>query len=234
MKQDVINIKGTRDGLVILINPAYDFELIKAKLRERITSAKGFFTGAKFAIQSPSQYTPEEKQQLAEICCQNGLIYDQNIRLKKPQFSSTKNNSTQNSSTKGRQEKFWTQGLTSQELKENCLLWQKNLRNGQVLNYDGHVTVLGDVHPGAQIIASGNIIVMGALKGIAHAGAKGDTKAVIMAYSLAPTQLRIADVIARAPEEQKHTYNYPEIAYLQNNQIIIEEYAANRCQALIS
>lgn len=230
MKQDIINIKGTRDGLIILINPAYDFELIKAKLSEKISSAKGFFSGAKFTIESPSKYTPEEKQQLTEICCQNGLIFDQNIQLKRNQSSTSKARPTGQT----QQEIFWTQGLTPQELQQNCLLWQKNLRNGQVLNYPGHIAILGDVHPGAQIIAEGNIIVMGALKGVAHAGAKGNKKAVIMAYSLAPTQLRIADVIARAPEQQNHSYHYPEIAYLKNNQIIIEEYVANRCQALIS
>jgi len=234
MNQEIINIKGTRNGLVILVNPAYDFEVIKAKLQDKISSAKGFFAGAKFAIQSPTQYSIEETKQLTDICCQNGLIPDKIIA------SSTNNTilpvSKQQSDGKAgtMKELFSPEGLLPGEAEQDCLLVKQNLRNGQVLQYPGHITVLGDVHPGAQIIAEGNILVMGTLKGIASAGATGNEKAVIIAYNLLPTQLRIAGVIARAPEQQKHLGSYPEIAYLSGGQIIIEEYNSNRSLSLTS
>ncbi|WP_227765283.1 septum site-determining protein MinC [Zhaonella formicivorans] len=232
MNQDIINIKGTRNGLIILINPAYDFEVIKAKLQDKISSAKGFFAGAKFALQSPQQYSSEERKQLTEICCQNGLILDKVIECKTDGaiWTGTKLPKQEHNTTD--KEIFSSQGLLPGEKEQNCLLVKQNLRNGQVLHYSGHITVLGDVHPGAQITAVGNILVMGTLKGIAHAGASGNRKAVIMAYNLLPTQLRIADVIARAPEQQKYVGTYPEIAYLSGGQIIIEEYNTSRSLSL--
>jgi septum site-determining protein MinC len=70
------------------------------------------------------------------------------------------------------------------------------LRGGQSLANVGHVVVVGDVNPGAELVAGGDIVVFGALRGVAHAGAQGETSARVYALSLAPTQLRIATTIA--------------------------------------
>ena len=70
------------------------------------------------------------------------------------------------------------------------------LRGGQSLANVGHIVVVGDVNPGAELVAGGDIVVFGALRGVAHAGAQGETSARVYALSLAPTQLRIATTIA--------------------------------------
>ena len=70
------------------------------------------------------------------------------------------------------------------------------LRGGQVLHHNGNIVVVGDVNPGAELIATGDIVVFGRLGGIAHAGAQGDESARVYALDLAPTQLRIATFIA--------------------------------------
>lgn len=70
------------------------------------------------------------------------------------------------------------------------------LRSGQVVRFEGDVVVFGDVNPGAQIIATGNVLVLGALKGLVHAGSDGDERAVILSFEMAPTQLRIGSRIA--------------------------------------
>ncbi|MDS1030737.1 septum site-determining protein MinC [Bacillota bacterium LX-D] len=222
MGQDLINIKGTRDGLVILVNPSYSFEEIKMKLQDKISSAKGFFSGAKFSLCSPDAYTPDETRQLAEICCQNGLIpHSKPINL----YRRTNNSSPNNASCTQYSNGYLKEASFPAE--QDCLLVQHNVRNGQVINYQGHITILGDVNPGAIIIAEGNVLVMGTLKGIAHAGSNGNKKAVIVAHNLKPTQLRIASTIARSPERQESLTKSPEIAYLADDKIVIKKYNTN-------
>ncbi|MEQ9618561.1 MAG: septum site-determining protein MinC [Deltaproteobacteria bacterium] len=98
----------------------------------------------------------------------------------------------------------------------------KNLRSGQNVEHDGDVLIIGDVNPGSYVTASGNIIVMGTLSGIVHAGAGGDDSAVVIALKLKPQQLRIARWITRSPDESEDP-EYPEKAYIRNNQMLIEK-----------
>ena len=104
--------------------------------------------------------------------------------------------------------------------------------------------VLGDVNPGAEIVAGGDIIIFGALRGIAHAGASGNEDSVVVALQLQPTQLRISQYIARAPEKpangkrsassehsldgthsSRNTSNWlPEIARVRDGAICIDSY----------
>lgn len=107
---------------------------------------------------------------------------------------------------------------------ENTILIQRNLRSGQSVCHDGNVVVLGDVNPGAEVVASGNIIVMGALRGVVHAGAKGDTNAIIMAFRLRPIQLRIGNHITRPPEGDNPDTDYPELARIKNGVVTIESF----------
>jgi len=103
----------------------------------------------------------------------------------------------------------------------NAIVIKRTLRSGQSINYNGDVIIVGDVNPGAEVIAEGDIIVIGALRGIAHAGAMGDRDAIVYALEFSPTQVRIADVIARAPEKVKGDI-VPEIARIEENNIVIE------------
>ncbi|WP_456401390.1 septum site-determining protein MinC [Persephonella sp.] len=106
--------------------------------------------------------------------------------------------------------------------KKSLKIINKTLRSGQRIEYDGDVLVIGDVNPDAYVIASGNIIVMGTLRGVVHAGANGDETAVIMALKLMPQQLRIASYFTRSPDEVEEP-EYPEKAYIENNQIFIDK-----------
>jgi septum site-determining protein MinC len=84
------------------------------------------------------------------------------------------------------------------------LLARRRVRSGQVLRHPGHIVVIGDVNPGAQLIAGGDIIVWGKLQGTAHAGALGDTRAIICALDMSPSLVKIADAaLALRPGEQK-------------------------------
>ncbi len=103
----------------------------------------------------------------------------------------------------------------------NALLVLETIRSGRSVQHEGHVTILGDVNPGAQIIARGHVVVWGRLRGMVHAGASGDASAVICALQLTPTQLRIANHIAIPPEEQQPAL-FPEMASVRDGQIVAE------------
>lgn len=103
----------------------------------------------------------------------------------------------------------------------NALFLLETVRSGQSVFHEGHVTVVGDVNPGAEVIAAGHVVVWGRLRGMVHAGALGDASAVICALELAPTQLRIANHIAIAPEEQQASSS-PEMASVREEQIVAE------------
>lgn len=101
------------------------------------------------------------------------------------------------------------------------LFLRETLRSGRSIYHEGSVTIIGDVNPGAEIIASGSVIVWGRLRGLVHAGAMGDNTAVICALDLNPTQLRIADQIAIPPDEARPTPR-PEQAAIRQGQIVAE------------
>jgi len=116
--------------------------------------------------------------------------------------------------------------------KEQALAWKeetevvsvsKIVRSGQILHVKGDLLLIGDVNPGGTVIAGGNIFIIGALRGIAHAGYYGDTEAVIAASVMNPMQLRISDVTTRAPEETEDGTEGAECAYInENNYIVVD------------
>jgi septum site-determining protein MinC len=101
-----------------------------------------------------------------------------------------------------------------------AVMIHRTMRSGFKVAYQGHVVVIGDVNPGAEIIASGSIVVWGHLRGTVHAGAEGDEAAVICALDLSPMQLRIGSHVAVSPPQSGKPQ--PEIASVKENQIIAE------------
>jgi septum site-determining protein MinC len=108
---------------------------------------------------------------------------------------------------------------------EEAAMFHRTLRSGFRLQYAGHVVVIGDVNPGAQIIAGGDILVWGRLRGTVHAGAAGDEEALVCALDMRPTQLRIANHVAIAPNERQPR-PHPEVAFIREGQIMAEEWGS--------
>jgi septum site-determining protein MinC len=106
------------------------------------------------------------------------------------------------------------------------------LRSGQVLRKAESIVIVGDVNPGAQVISAGDVMVWGKLRGMAHAGAGGNRNAVVAALDFGPTQLRIANVTAVAPETKKPSRGLffwrktpetrPEVAHVAEGRIVVE------------
>ncbi|MDZ4159088.1 MAG: septum site-determining protein MinC, partial [Anaerolineaceae bacterium] len=107
---------------------------------------------------------------------------------------------------------------------ESAVLLQRTLRSGFKVAFQGHVVILGDVNPGAEIVAGGSVIVWGCLRGVVHAGAEGNEQAVVCALTLAPTQLRIAGAIAVTPPGKGASQ--PEIARLHEGQVVAVRWKA--------
>jgi septum site-determining protein MinC len=108
--------------------------------------------------------------------------------------------------------------------RSNALLVKGPLRSGQRLFTEDSLVVFGDVNPGAELIAGGDIMVMGVLRGVAHAGVPDNIAAIIAALSLKPTQLRIGHFISRSPEFQEKHDPGPEIARVDAEQIVVDSF----------
>ncbi len=119
---------------------------------------------------------------------------------------------------------------------EAGLIVAQTLRSGQKVHTQESVVLFGDLNAGAEIVSEGNVMVLGAVRGVVHAGASGDLSAVVFALRLAPTQLRIGGLYARPPAEEASPYLLgPEKAFVENGQIVIESppYEMSELQALI-
>jgi septum site-determining protein MinC len=112
--------------------------------------------------------------------------------------------------------------------EEGATLLVRTVRSGQIVRHQGHITLIGDVNPGAEIIGGGNVVVWGRLRGMVHAGALGDVSALICALELRPTQLRIGKLIARTPEDAGSHTPVPEVARVADDRIIVEAWELYR------
>jgi septum site-determining protein MinC len=104
----------------------------------------------------------------------------------------------------------------------------RTVRSGDKIAVEGHLIIVGDVNPGAEVIAGHNIFVWGSLKGSAYAGVPNHEEAVIAALHLAPIQLRIAGYIARPPEARSNAGGAPELARVEQHTIVVEPWERGR------
>ena len=113
--------------------------------------------------------------------------------------------------------KSFNREIESSETK----FFKGSVRSGKRIEYEGSIVILGDVNDGAEIIAGDNVIVVGVLRGLAHAGAKGNKKAIIAAASIECKQIRIADIIKEMEEEKDEEGNT--IIQARKNYASVEE-----------
>ncbi|MBS9395438.1 MAG: septum site-determining protein MinC [Dolichospermum sp. OL03] len=102
----------------------------------------------------------------------------------------------------------------------DALYLQMTVRSGVEIRHPGTVVILGDINPSGIVIADGDILIWGRLRGVAHAGAGGNRESLIMALQMEPTQLRIADAVARSPEKTLTSF-FPEVAHITSEGIRI-------------
>ncbi|MDD2444492.1 MAG: septum site-determining protein MinC [Desulfotomaculaceae bacterium] len=217
MGRDMVVFKGTRNGLVIVLDPSREYEDIRNNLLKKMESAKGFFKGAKFSFFNGQQDIPaNQKNELENICRQFGMV--PNAVEDRAVLSTNFPDASK------RQALCTTEAIPSSG--EAAFMVKRSLRSGQRVHYPGHVVVLGDIHPGAEVISGGNVLVMGNCRGLVHAGAGGDRSAKVIALRLAPTVICIADR-RHAPDRDKQAPG-PRLARLSGQEIVFEEYQSGR------
>ncbi|WP_407269599.1 septum site-determining protein MinC [Radiobacillus sp. PE A8.2] len=206
--KQLITIKGTRDGLTLYIDDTCSYQKLLSELSDVLSTRK-----------------MDQDEPMIRVTIQLGNRY-----LHKSQQEELREIITSKN-------KLVVQSIESNVItKEEALAWKqesdikvisKIVRSGQVIEVQGDMLLIGDVNPGGKISASGNIFVLGSLRGIAHAGIYGDRESVIVAAYMMPNQLRIADSISRAPDQESEGVHM-ECAYFntQDSKIIIDRLQA--------
>ncbi|MDR3270093.1 MAG: septum site-determining protein MinC [Peptococcaceae bacterium] len=217
MKQtEHVSLKGTKEGLVLYLDPGQDFSPLMDELKQHLRKSAGFLQGAKVRCCAGARaFEPKKQAEIEDVLRENGLALTGWFTAEELGWTARSQNEPVARTDTGQQ--IWDEGMA----EGTCVVVDRTMRSGQKVVHSGHVIVQGDVNPGAEIVAGGNIFVMGALRGVAHAGAMGDRQASVSAFVLMPTQLRIADLVTRAPDDNED-WRGPEVARIKNQQLIVE------------
>lgn len=202
-------IKGTKSGIIVHLKEELPFEELKEKVCEKFKSSSDFLGDAQIALSFEGRKLNDEEQlELVDCITENSnleivCVIDDNAE-REAYFSRTL------------EEKLMAMNTNTGQF------YKGTLRSGQVIEFDTSVVILGDVNAGAQIVSTGNVIVLGKLLGNVYAGASGRDNSFVVALQMNPTQIRIGDVIARSPDEKQKTKVETKIAFSQNGNIYIE------------
>lgn len=198
-----LDIKGQNNNLIFVFKSG-DFEELAELVKSRVDNNQQLFSGSSVLFQGEAlkNFNSEELIALQKICLDYGMVL---------------NNMTTASTPSVRSER-------KSPPPGGDLVIYKTLRSGQKIHSDGSIIVWGNVHESAEITAARDVVVLGRLEGLAHAGCFGDLNSTIFALTLTPRQLRIGDRISRS--SGKIVRNpYPEIAYVEGEGICIREYS---------
>ncbi len=240
MEHHVI-IKGNRYGIVLVMDPDIDFEDLLIEIGVRFDDSARFFNmNSQLAITFEGRHlsTEEIERVLALIRKRTTLripyVIDQNPAEEEQFLKVIEANG-------GFPDKEQSGEASPEETKVICgdradgQFYHGTLRSGQSVESSGSIVVVGDVNPGATVQAGGSIMILGSLKGTAIAGTKGDDKAFVMALSMDPIQIQINTCIARSGDKQKGKKSkkeVPQIAYIDDGGIYIEEFSRNIAEEL--
>lgn len=233
-----VNIKGRSGGVLVEIGKGHWAELMLV-LTDRLARSANFFRNGKVALElGPRVLTEQDLRHLYHLLAQHHLTLGL-IRTSSPDTFQLALGLGLAAHLEHPENRVVTvaQPTLSNIIEEQHFVYSGHLRAGQVLRRQEHILVIGDVNPGATVISDGDILIWGRLRGVAHAGASGDVRAVIVALDLSPVQLRIHEVLAIAPETQPNrgwrrwrrpSVKQPEIAYLAGNEIVVDAWDATK------
>ncbi len=218
MKNSVV-IKGNKHGIVVVLDAQEDFESLKSQVQEKFQQSAKFFGNASMAVAFEGR-----KMSTVEQCEILNVISD----VTELNIVCILDNDEDMDSR-------FVQALEKKQNEENASsgqFYKGTLRSGQVLEAESSIIILGDVNPGGRVIAKGNVIILGGLRGNVTAGANGNENAFVVALEMNPMQIKIGDVIARSSDsvsakKGKHKVIQPKIAFVEDNNIYIENLDQN-------
>jgi len=219
-----VEIKGIREGLLITVGEG-DWPEVRDALLNQIEDQTDFLSGGRLILDVGDHVLrAAELGQLRDTISADGMnlwaVLSNSVVTE--QTAQTLGLATRIKKSPPERQSHLVQPKETTLTGESAVFVQRTLRSGYSIQNKGHVVVIGDVNPGAEIIAGGNVIVWGRLRGMVHAGAEGNEQAVVCALDLSPTQLRIAGQIATTPQQKGKPQ--PEVARLQEGQVVAEQW----------
>ena len=226
MDASSVIFKGTVNGLTIILKEEESFENILASIEEKVASAGKFFRGATLDVKyRGKKLSGEEESRIFILMSSKSGATIKSFQEDTSEPVQVQSAPSSQSKYKLKMRNFFFKGIDEGPTK----FYRGTVRSGQLLNFDGNLVVIGDVNPGGEVVATGNVVIMGSLRGIVHAGADGNKEAIVAAFNLQPTQLRIADVITRPPDEKEIKNQFvPELAFVRDDMVYIERYLPQR------
>lgn len=213
LKNSVV-IKSFPSGIVLHLDPDLPFDQLLADVGEKFRESSSFFKDAKMALSLKGRVLSDfEEQQILDAITQNS-------ELRILCLTGEDDETNQTFVKALRQADF-----TGESADGNGQFYRGTLRNGQVLETESSIVVLGDVYPGSAIISARDIIVLGGLFGEAYAGGNGSSAHYVVALEMSPEKLKIGDFKYHAKEKSKWGIKpkvQPKIAYVKNQKIVMD------------
>ena len=209
MKKTPVVIKGNKSGIRIILDAELPFEELLQEVEKKFSDSADFLGDARVAVSLEGRDLSRDEEAILLQCIADHsrlkivCIIDNDKMM----------------------EEYFTQSLNDRlmQMKANTgHFFKGNLRSGQVMEFETSIIVLGDVNAGAQIVSTGNVIILGALNGTVYAGASGKENCFVVALKMNPVQIRIGDVIARCADDKKDPPKEPQIAYLEGDMIYVD------------
>jgi septum site-determining protein MinC len=215
-----IQIKGMKDGLLVTLSGDSWIDLHPLLLSE-LEQKKEFLKGGSLVIDVDSaELRAAELGMLSRELSELGLSIKAVLSKSAITKQSARAFGLETEVNKPDSRRSAASEKQLRQDNEAAVLVRRTLRSGVIVEYPGHVVIVGDVNPGAQIIAAGDVVVWGKLRGVVHAGAGGNESAIVCALDLSPTQLRIAGLIAVTPKRRGKPQ--PETAHLEDGQVVAQ------------
>lgn len=242
-----VEFKGKLNGLFLNVSDGAAYDAVKAYLEKLSSTAGGFYKGAHVAGLNGIQLSYREKAEIETVLMDR---FQMTVESLEPVVETmadavvkTADSSETFSEPEAKEKEPVPEIITEpviQAVEPESVFVQAEmpaperlsdtrfvfgtLRSGKSVEHPGHVVIVGDINPGAEVVAEGNIIVMGRVLGFVHAGSAGDDSAIVVANVLKPTQIRISKYISVPPQDDESFGNgVPEQAYVEDGIIRIEK-----------
>ena len=238
--EQTVTIKGTKSGIILVLDPGPSFDSILKSIAEKFGEAASFLGKNNMGLLVRGRSLSDgEIDEVVRTIEKNTDLTISCIIDEESDYERLFSGKVSDSEIK-------TPAMNEavmesiKDLQDSAFIYKGNLRSGQDISNEKSIIILGDVKPGANVTSFGSIFILGELRGNAFAGASGDKNSIIMALELDPIQLRIAETIAISPEAEKGTKikikrkkllkdsgSGPEVAYIENGHIVKTNYGSS-------
>lgn len=211
--KNAVKIKSFQNGLSVYLDETMEFEELLRELALKFRESRNFFSGARMALSLEGRYlSSEEEEQVLDTITSNSdldivCLIGRDVQTNQLFLKAIE------------------QVATMQPEKGSGQFYRGTLRNGQLLETENSIVVIGDINPGASLISNKDIIVLGGLYGEAYAGGNGEEGHFIVALEMSPQRLKVGDFTYTNTDKSRWAIRpkvQPKIAYVRNGKVVID------------